>query len=335
MPQISIVIPVCNAENFLLETFGCVQNQTFTDFECVIVNDGSTDKSLEIINQYVIKDSRFKCLSIENSGCANIPRMIAIENSKGDLIFNLDADDLIDIDCIQKMYIRQCETDADIVLQTTVGFNSTNTEENWRLPPIGFDMNSLIAGKEACMLTIGSWQISCAGMLVKKALFQNTPTGMYMNSDEIASRYILHKAQNVAFCDTKYYYRNNNNSITRAVSPKVFDRLLTDEQLDNFISERYNINDEVYVRFRNTRFFNLIYLRADFYKYKSDFTASVKREIERNFKKVYWTQKLIKLREELPLIFRLLFLQNYFLFKISSLLYVKMKDRNGRKYNMK
>ena len=84
MPKISIVIPVYNAEKFLVETLNSVKNQTFTDFECVIVNDGSTDKSLEIIENYIKNDSRFRVFTVPNNGCANIPRNIAIKKSFGE-----------------------------------------------------------------------------------------------------------------------------------------------------------------------------------------------------------------------------------------------------------
>ncbi|MFZ4724790.1 MAG: glycosyltransferase family 2 protein [Paludibacter sp.] len=335
MPKVSIVIPVYNAEKFLNETLECVQNQTFKDFECVIVNDGSTDKSLEIVNLYVNKDSRFKVFTTQNSGCANIPRNVAIRNSISDYIFNLDADDFIELNTLEKMIYRQIETSADIVLLRMIGCINELEGELWRLPLSNFNMNKIIDGKEACRLTIGSWQIPCNGMLAHRDLFEGSPEGKYSISDEIASRHLLYKAKLVAFAETKYLYRNNNDSITRAVSPKIFDRILTDELLDLFISERFKLNDEICVKLRNTRLFNLIYLQYDFFKYKKQFSKEIKNEIAYNFRKVYNSQKLELLRKELPLILRLLFASTYSLFKISSFYYVCFKVRNGRKYQMK
>src|ERR1022692_2291998 len=94
LPLISVVIPVYNAEKYIREALNSVLNQTFSDFECVIVNDGSTDNSLKIIEEFAANDNRFKCLSIQNTGCGNIPRNIAINNSIGELVLYLDADDL-------------------------------------------------------------------------------------------------------------------------------------------------------------------------------------------------------------------------------------------------
>lgn len=335
MPKISIVIPVYNAEKFLVDTLDCVKNQTFTDFECVIVNDGSTDNSLEIINSYVETDERFKVITVPNNGCANIPRNIAIRNSVGEFIFNLDADDLIELDTLEKIIFRQNKTNADIVLLRMIGCEKELEGEIWRLPLSTFDMKSELSGIDACDLTIGSWQIPCNGMFAKRILFEGVPEGPYFISDEVASRHLLYKATKIAFAETKYLYRNNNDSITRAVSPKIFDRLLTDELLEIFISERFDVKGETCIKLRNTRLFNMIYLQYDFLKFKNQFTKDIQTEIDNNFRKVYASQNLIQLRKELPFALRFLFASNYFIFKISTFLYVSYKDRSGRKYLMK
>jgi glycosyltransferase involved in cell wall biosynthesis len=335
MSKVSIVIPVYNAELFLRETLESVKNQTFADFECVIVNDGSTDNSLDIINEYVKNDNRFRCISIANSGCANIPRNVAIRNSNAEFIFNLDADDVIDHLCIAKMVERQVTTNADIVLLRMIGCIHDLEGELWSLPLDSFNKDEVIRGIDAFKLTIGGWQIPCNGMFAKNELFQGIPEGNLFISDEIASRHLLYKASKVAFSDAKYFYRNNNNSITRAISPKLFERLLIDILLDDFITERFKIKDDVAKRIRNTRFFNMIYMYADFKVHKSSFDEKHTMEISLNFKKSYRTQKIELLKEELPKQFSLLFLTSFNLFKIVAPLYVFYKTYNGRNYIFK
>lgn len=335
MPKVSIVIPVYNAQDFICETLDSVQKQTFIDFECVIVNDGSTDNSLNLIERYVQSDSRFKCITVTNNGCANIPRNIAIRNSIGDFVFNLDADDKIDAECIEKMILRQEQISADIILLRMIGCMTGLIGEAWRLPLNDFDMNQVLCGEEACKLTIGRWQLPCNGMLVRRELFEGVPEGRYFISDEVASRHLLYKAEKVGFADVHYYYRNNNESITRAVTPKIFDRLMTDELLDFFISEHYKMDDSCYRNFRNTRLLNMIYLRYDFFKYRKQFDKLTISKIKRNFRQVFYSQKLNLLQSELPFFFGMLFVRNYALFQVSSLCYVAIKDRNGRNYQMK
>lgn len=94
LPRISIIVPCYNGERYLHETLDCLQKQTIDDWECIIVNDGSTDNSLEIIKEYAKKDLRYRYIDKENGGPA-IARNIAIAASSGKYILPLDADDII------------------------------------------------------------------------------------------------------------------------------------------------------------------------------------------------------------------------------------------------
>ena len=91
MPLISVIIPVYNAEATIKETIDSVLNQTFTDLELLVINDGSKDSSLSIISN--IKDSRLKVFSYKNAGVA-ISRNRGIKKAGGKFIAFLDADDL-------------------------------------------------------------------------------------------------------------------------------------------------------------------------------------------------------------------------------------------------
>ena len=93
-PQISIIVPCYNGAKYLRETLDCLQRQTTENWECIIVNDGSTDNSLDILKEYVKKDSRYRYIDKENEGPA-IARNIAIASSFGKYILPLDADDVI------------------------------------------------------------------------------------------------------------------------------------------------------------------------------------------------------------------------------------------------
>lgn len=90
MPKISVVIPLYNKGFIISETLESVLVQTFTDFEIVIVNDGSTDNSFEIVSQYT--DNRIRLYNQENKGAA-AARNLGIEKATGELIAFLDADD--------------------------------------------------------------------------------------------------------------------------------------------------------------------------------------------------------------------------------------------------
>lgn len=91
--RFSIVIPLFNKEQYIAETLDSVIHQTFDDYEVIIVNDSSTDRSLSIVKSFEIKDSRFNVYTIPNGGVSNA-RNFGITHSHGEFVCFLDADDL-------------------------------------------------------------------------------------------------------------------------------------------------------------------------------------------------------------------------------------------------
>ena len=89
-PFFSVIIPLYNKEKYIQNTLNCVFNQSFKDFEVIVVNDGSTDGSLEILKKF--SDHRLKIIHQKNQG-VSVARNIGMENAKADYICFLDADD--------------------------------------------------------------------------------------------------------------------------------------------------------------------------------------------------------------------------------------------------
>ena len=113
--MISIIIPAYNAEKYLANTIQSVINQTFTDWELIIINDGSTDGTLELINNFQDKDSRIKVFSYENAGVAH-SRNRGIAKAKSEYIAFLDADDLWTPDKLaMQLKALQENSDAGVV----------------------------------------------------------------------------------------------------------------------------------------------------------------------------------------------------------------------------
>lgn len=102
--MISIIIPNYNKAKFVEETIYSVINQTFKDWECIIIDDNSSDTSFDIISNLIIKDSRFKLIKIKKNKGACYCRNMGLKQSIGDYIFFLDADDLISIDCLKSRF---------------------------------------------------------------------------------------------------------------------------------------------------------------------------------------------------------------------------------------
>lgn len=112
-PKISLIIPVYNVEKFLKTTLDSVFAQTFKDFEVIIVNDGSTDSSLEIIKEYSKNYSNMVVINQENQG-QGIARNNALKVAKGEYIAFLDSDDFLEPDFLEVLYNTAVDNNADI-----------------------------------------------------------------------------------------------------------------------------------------------------------------------------------------------------------------------------
>ncbi len=115
MPKVSVIIPVYNVEQYLNKCLDSLVNQTLQDIEFIIVNDGSTDRSKNIIFRYKENYSdKILYLEKENGGLSDA-RNYGMKYVKGDYIAFLDSDDYVELDIYEKMYNRAIETNADMV----------------------------------------------------------------------------------------------------------------------------------------------------------------------------------------------------------------------------
>ena len=110
----SVIVPVYKVEKYLPDAIESVLNQTFSDFELILVDDGSPDKCPEICNSYKDKDDRVKVVHKENGGLASA-RKAGIKVASGEYVFNLDSDDLIENDTLEYAYKIIKEFGCEIV----------------------------------------------------------------------------------------------------------------------------------------------------------------------------------------------------------------------------
>ena len=115
MTEVSVVINMYNSEKYLRKCIDSVLAQTFTDFELILVNDGSKDHSLDICKEYAEKDKRIRIVDKENGGLADA-RNAGLDAAKGKYLEFIDADDWIEPDLLEKCVTKLHETDADIVI---------------------------------------------------------------------------------------------------------------------------------------------------------------------------------------------------------------------------
>ena len=114
-PLVSIVIPVYNVELYLSKCIDSILAQSFTDWECILVDDGSKDNSGSICDNYALKDNRIKVIHQNNRG-VSIARQVGIDNVCGEYSIHIDPDDWVESNMIEELYNKAKSDDADMVI---------------------------------------------------------------------------------------------------------------------------------------------------------------------------------------------------------------------------
>jgi len=131
-PLVSIIVPVYNSSKYLHECLDSIVNQTFKDIEVICVNDGSTDNSLDILNEYALKDERLRVISKDNSGSGSVAtaRNMGFDYSNGKYVQWLDSDDFFELDMIRTLVEKAEQTNADIVVCGAKCYDDTKKQFN-------------------------------------------------------------------------------------------------------------------------------------------------------------------------------------------------------------
>lgn len=133
-PQVSIIVPAYNVENYIERCLNSLVNQTFKDIEIITINDGSTDKSLELLNKYAKEDIRVSVIDLGDEGVSYC-RNLGVEKANGKYIMFVDSDDWIDSNMIEAMYKKAEENKLDLVMCSYIReFKDHSKEKRFNLP---------------------------------------------------------------------------------------------------------------------------------------------------------------------------------------------------------
>lgn len=247
--MVSVIMPAYNASALIGKAIESIQQQTFRDWELIIVDDCSTDNTAEVAASYADKDARIRVFRrAEQSGNAYRPRRDAIEISLSDIMAPLDADDVVPEDYLRKLLDRGRDTGASVVYPTMVKVDATGKALSYL--PEERDMREIsMPGKEMVRLTLDGWQIGCGGGIMAKRLYLDA-FGKYDDTlskpygDDFLTRVLIYTSPIVAISDAEYYYLMNDESITHRKSPAYLDFYVNALRLADFIEESYGIESE-------------------------------------------------------------------------------------------
>lgn len=218
MCKVSIIVPVYNKKKYLNGVLENIQKQEFNDFECILVDDGSTDGSQNICDVFSKKDSRFLTLHMSNSGVSNA-RNTGLMRARGKYITFIDADDSIDTNYLKKLVDDIENTGADLAITGMKKYwEDTNKVEYLKTPINGFHAFKEILSQFAeIQLKTGIFGF-CCGKIFKKEIAKNIFFDASISLAEDFDFYlkIYPKVRKVYF-DTECFYgylqESSNNSV--------------------------------------------------------------------------------------------------------------------------
>lgn len=241
--RVSIIVPVYNVEKYLVRCIESLINQTFKNIEIILINDGSTDNSLNIINEYRKKDKRIKLINNKNNG-VSYSRNIGIKQSTGDYIMFVDSDDWIDKDAIKNMYALAIKNSCDLImcsytreflngskerkimLDDEVIYEKKNIKRDLLRRLIGPIKGELV--KSEGLDSIGTvW-----GKLYKSSIIKNNYI-KFIDLEEIGSAedvlfniYLFNEIDRAMFINKPiyHYWKVNSDSITSKYNPKLMEQ---------------------------------------------------------------------------------------------------------------
>lgn len=215
-PLISVIIPIYNVECYLKTCIDSIVNQTYSNLEIILVDDGSPDKCPEICDEYAKKDNRVKVIHQENGGLAHA-RNVGIANSNGEYLTFVDSDDYVSDDYVESLYKGLIESDADISVASLIVFkeSSLSCVTHKREPFVEVKKNDYFKEYASIKAEKSMPFITAWNKLYKKELFDGIkyPKGK-LYEDAFTTYKLIERARKVVYSTTKlYYYRLNPQSI--------------------------------------------------------------------------------------------------------------------------
>ena len=215
-PLISVVVPIYKVERYLSACVDSIVNQTYSNLEIILVDDGSPDRCPEICDEYARRDNRIRVIHQENGGLS-AARNAGIDIARGKFLTFIDSDDFIARNYVEVLYKGIVEFDADISIAS---FYTFTKEDELKIQSSGLPFVEI--ARDECYKRYGALNaelsmplISACNKLYKKDFFASIrfPIGK-LYEDAFSTYKLLDKAKKVVFTQTQlYFYRMNPQSI--------------------------------------------------------------------------------------------------------------------------
>lgn len=209
--MISIITPVYNTKQFLPRCLDSILAQTYRDWELLLIDDGSTDGSEMICDQYATSNSRIRVFHKRNAGVASA-RQLGIEQARGEYSIHIDSDDWVESNMLEEMAMRQQETDADIIIADfywdnnhSVTLQKQRSKDNNPLSAL----EDIVYGRQMGFL----WNKLIRHELYRKYCISFAP-GINLGEDQIVLAQLLQNPVKIQYLQKSYYHYMINGGAT-------------------------------------------------------------------------------------------------------------------------
>lgn len=283
MQLISIIVPIYNVGRYLERCLKSILQQTYTCFEVILIDDGSTDESGDICDDYQTKDSRIRVIHKENKGVSDT-RNVGLQNVTGDYICFVDPDDVVAPNFLEELYRLCTDNDADVSMVRYKTFTDNVTFKEATEKNI-----EILSARDVLWRQFGADYVNYIVLwnkMYKASLFENIVFPDVRQSEDEAVLYrIFYKAEKVVVShEVLYGYFMRLSSLTKApFSEKKLDFLLVaKERIDFFAEKKETALMEAY------QYVYAVSLMAYVYRVRKDLKDKVfARELRKEYKKLF------------------------------------------------
>lgn len=290
VPSVSIIVPVYNVELYLSKCIDSILAQSFTDWECILIDDGSKDSSGKICDEYALKDKRIKVLHQTNKG-VSVARQVGIDNASGEYSIHIDPDDWAEPNMLEELYNKAKEDDADMVICDY--FKHENGVQQY----IGQRPSSLEPIKiiEQMLITNMYPQLygSCWNKLVRCSCFNSSnnkirfePENLSLGEDVVFNcRLLMCSVHRVSYLNKAYYhYEVRNGSLCGSLEKNIDCLIKVQEEI---IKEK-RITDKLSLKPQHLQ---ILFANKEFKKMKGLYPYT-QREIIRKYPRSFFSLAL-------------------------------------------
>ena len=284
---ISVIIPIYNVELYLRDSIESILAQTYTNLEIILIDDGSTDHSGEICDEYKVKDKRIRVIHQENHGIAYV-RNRGVKEAQGKYLCWIDSDDYISASMIEELYEHLIETDADMsICNYTQGYEreyrfECDAKEDIQIFDYKKGLELIYESHKFSFIMAASW-----AKIIKKSLYEGLeyPNGKIFE-DIYMSHKLISKCNKIVYTDKimYYYYQWPESILGKKLHKAKLDYLGAFEERIHFYHELGfdKLSEEARIQYLHALMWE--YSRAKDILHDKEMVVKIKKEYRKYYK---------------------------------------------------